>query len=50
MGILTNDFQKDFNPHPRTEGDGSNLLVVRKSYHFNPHPRTEGDKASFCLG
>ena len=36
--------ERDFNPHPRTEGDQLEYFPCFHSYHFNPHPRTEGDR------
>ena len=34
----------DFNPHPRTEGDGQKAAKITPARYFNPHPRTEGDE------
>ena len=37
------EVEKDFNPHPRTEGDRWPSISLRFRKYFNPHPRTEGD-------
>ena len=34
----------NFNPHPRTEGDGQLGDSGPPARNFNPHPRTEGDQ------
>ena len=34
---------RNFNPHPRTEGDSFHTMDSSQSADFNPHPRTEGD-------
>ena len=40
---------RDFNPHPRVEGDIFGVIAAAGPMHFNPHPRVEGDAIESVL-